>query len=297
MAERVTFHSDGIQLAGYVYRPGGLAQGERRSAVLLCHGFGAHQERYLPDIANHLSARGYVVMTFDYRGFGESEGPRWRLIPLEQIADIRNALTFLQLQDSVLPSSVGLYGTSFGGANVVYAAAIDQRVKCVVSVVGVGNGERWLRSLRRSYEWAELLRQLEEDWKERVLTGQSRMVDRLELMLTDPETAAEANKVLQQFPSSCTHLPLETGQAVIDYHPEEVAAKIAPRPVLFIVADKDVLVPNYITREVYDRALEPKAWVSIPDCGHYDVYYEPAVSSVMASAGEWYQRYIPARPE
>ncbi len=141
-------------------------------------------------------------MTFDYRGFGESDGPRWRLIPLEQISDIRNALTVLQLQDGVLASNTGVYGTSFGGANVVYAAAIDQRVKCVVSVVGVGNGERWMRSLRRAYEWAGLLRQLEKDWKQRVLTDQSQIVDRLELMLTDPATKPRLRKY---FKSSQPH--------------------------------------------------------------------------------------------
>jgi alpha-beta hydrolase superfamily lysophospholipase len=296
MAEQVRFFSDGIRLVGYIYRPEGLRTSEKHSAVLVCHGFGAHQERYLPDIANYLCGQGYIVMTFDYRGFGESEGPRWRLIPLEQIADIRNALTFLQVQDGVDASSVGLYGTSFGGANVVYAAAVDQRVKCVVSVVGVGCGEKWMRSLRRSYEWAEFQRELEEDWKQRVLTGKSRVVDRLELMKTDPATAAEATRILHQFPMSCTHLPLETGQAVIDYHPEDMVARIAPRPVLFIVAGKDVLVPNHITREVYDQAEEPKKWVSIPNCDHYGVYYQPAFSSVMAATHEWYRQYLPAKP-
>ena len=97
MAERVTFYSDGIQLVGYVYRPDRLSSAEKRSGILLCHGFGAHQERYLPDIANYLSGQGYLAMTFDYRGFGESDGPRWRLIPLEQITDVGNAVTCLRL--------------------------------------------------------------------------------------------------------------------------------------------------------------------------------------------------------
>ncbi len=42
MAERVTSYSDGIQLVGYIYRPKGLTRGEKRSAILVCHGFGAH---------------------------------------------------------------------------------------------------------------------------------------------------------------------------------------------------------------------------------------------------------------
>ena len=34
---------------------------------------------------------------------------------------------------------LGIYGTSYGGATVVWTAAVDPRVKAVVSVVGVGH--------------------------------------------------------------------------------------------------------------------------------------------------------------
>lgn len=293
MAERITFFSDGIPLVGYVYRPAGLRPGERRSGILLCHGFGAQQERYLPDIASYLSEQGYVAMTFDYRGFGESQGPCWRLIPWEQVVDIRNALTRLQLVDEVDPARVGLYGTSFGGANVCYAAGVDARAQCVVSVVGVGCGQRWLRSLRRAYEWAELLADLAEDWRQRVTTGQSKIVGRLDIMLPDPATRANAEWASRQFPNSCTQLPLETAQAVMDYHPEEVVGRIAPRPVLFIVAERDVLVPHEVTRELYERAGEPKKWVVIPGAGHYDVYFPPALHRVLDETTLWFRQHLP----
>lgn len=295
MARRVTFYSDGIPLVGYLYDPPNLTAGERRSGVLLCHGFAAHQERYLPEIAEYLAAQGYAVMTFDYRGFGESEGPRFRMIPLEQIADIRNALTFFALQEGVDPKRLALYGTSFGGANVCYAAALDQRVRCVVSVVGIGCGERWLRSLRRAWEWRDLRQDLEEDWRQRVTTGKSKVVERLYIMLPDPDTRANAEWAVKQFPLSCTHMPLETAQAVADYHPEDVVHRIAPRPLLFIVAEKDVLVLPEITRELYDRAGEPKDWKVIPEFGHYDVYFSPAFDLVMAETKTWLERYLPAK--
>src|SRR5919197_1637590 len=133
MPRRVTFYSDGIELVGYVYEPSGVEPSERRSAVLVCHGFGASQDRVLPDAAQHLAEQGYVAMTLDYRGFGESQGPRWRMIPQEQVRDIRNALTFLQTLEMVDPTSIALWGTSFGGANVSYVAGVDSRVKCTVS--------------------------------------------------------------------------------------------------------------------------------------------------------------------
>src|ERR687886_214175 len=111
MRQRVTFYSDEIELIGYLFTPDDLRAGERRSAVLVCHGFGASQDRVLPEVAVHLAEQGYVAMTLDYRGFGESQGPRWRKIPQEQVRDIRNALTFLQTRDSVDPEAIGLWGT------------------------------------------------------------------------------------------------------------------------------------------------------------------------------------------
>ena len=140
MVERRTFYSDGLKLVGYLRVPEGIRDGEKRSAVVLCGGFGAHQERFLPEMADYLSSQGYVTFTFDYRGFGESEGPRWRMIPQEQVKDIANAITFLEAQDVVNSAMIGLLGASFGGANVCYVAGVDTRVACVVSVVGVGCG-------------------------------------------------------------------------------------------------------------------------------------------------------------
>jgi len=42
-------------------------------------------------------------------------------MPMRQIEDIRNAVTFLQHQPEVVPERIGLFGVSLGGANVSYA--------------------------------------------------------------------------------------------------------------------------------------------------------------------------------
>jgi alpha-beta hydrolase superfamily lysophospholipase len=294
MPRRVTFYSDGIELVGYLYAPSDLEPGQRRSAVLVCHGFGAHQERILPDVARQLAGEGYVALTIDYRGFGESQGPRWRMIPQEQVRDIRNALTFLQTLEMVDPDAVALWGTSFGGANVSYVAGVDSRVRCTVSVVGVGCGERWLRSLRRAWEWRDFRQELEEDWRQQVRTGESRMVDRTYIMLPDPVSAAAIEATLAQFPNMCRQLPLETARAVLEFHPEEVVHRAAPRPILFIVAGQDGLVLNEITREVYERAGQPKKWVVIPDIAHYEVYAPENLTRAVAESAAWYRQHLTA---
>ena len=104
-----------------------------------------------------LNEAGYAVLNFDYKGWGDSEGPKSRLAPYSRVADVQAGLTFLAAQPEVETSQLGLYGTSYGGATVVWVAAIDPRVKCTVSVVGIGNGSRWMRSVRRPDEYYDLL--------------------------------------------------------------------------------------------------------------------------------------------
>src|SRR5262249_8927932 len=140
-----------------LFLPSDYKAGERRPAIVLCHGFTGIRSLILGDYAKVFCAAGFVVLTFDYRGYGGSEGTCRRLIPLEQIDDIRNAISFVETLPEVDPNRIGLWGTSFGGANAPYAAGVDTRIKAVVGQVGFGDGERFLLDTRRFGEREELL--------------------------------------------------------------------------------------------------------------------------------------------
>src|SRR5439155_1410144 len=84
-------------------------------AAVQCHGYTGIKDLYLPDNARTLAQAGYVVMTFDYKGWGESAGPRSRLAPYSRVADVQAAMTFLGTLPEVDAERIGLYGTSYGG--------------------------------------------------------------------------------------------------------------------------------------------------------------------------------------
>jgi cephalosporin-C deacetylase-like acetyl esterase len=113
----VNFFSEGVRMEGDLFLPDGLKAGERRPGIVLCHGFTGIRSVILADYAKVFVAAGFVALTFDYRGFGGSEGTKWRLIPLEQIDDIRNAISFFETLAEVDPERIGLWGTSFGGGH------------------------------------------------------------------------------------------------------------------------------------------------------------------------------------
>lgn len=291
----VSFYSDGLKLSGLIYEPDDLKPGERRPTVVCCHGYTGMKDVYLLPVPERLAANGYVALTFDHRGFGKSEGIVARLIPLEQVEDIRNAVTFMTTVPSVDVNRIALYGTSFGGGNVVVAAATDDRVSCVVSVVPVGNGERWMKSLRKHWEWLKFQKVLAEDRVQRVLTGKSRRVDVTELMPGDPHSRQVIQEKVKAAEKYTEGYPLENAEATIRYKPEDYVQAIAPRPILFMHTERDGLVPIDECYALHAKAGEPKKLVTIPDSDHYDVYkfVNPDVFEiVMRATVDWYDTHL-----
>jgi uncharacterized protein len=103
----VQYYSDGIRLDGFILAPADLRPNEKRPAVIICSGFQGLMEwvpsRWWPQFVEG----GFVCLAFDYRGFCTSDGERGRIIPDEEIVDVRNSITFLQQQSEVDPERIG----------------------------------------------------------------------------------------------------------------------------------------------------------------------------------------------
>jgi len=295
MKRAIEFYSEGMKLCGDVYVPDGLSAGEKRSAVLLCHGYTGVKDLYLPDNARVLNEAGYVVLTFDYKGWGDSEGSRSRLAPYSRVADVQAAMTYLGVQPEVNEDSIGIYGTSYGGATVSWVGAIDQRAKCIVSVVGIGHGARWMSRVRRMDEWFDLLERSKSDREQRAVTGKSDMVERSDILLPDRQSAELAAAARKNNPAAVGTIPVEYVDDTIGFNPEWIVGKISPRPILFITSDDDRLVPQEESEQLYAHAGEPKKLVVLHGVGHYEVYAEPAFTEVMKETLAWYQKYLPAK--
>ena len=295
MKRPVEFYSEGFKLCGDVYTPDDLAQGEKRAAVLLCHGYTGVKDLYLPDNAASLNQAGYVAMTFDYKGWGDSEGTRNRLAPYSRVMDVQAAMTYLGCQPEVDDERIGLYGTSYGGATVSWVGAVDHRAKCIVSVVGVGHGARWMSRVRRVDEWFDLLERSAEDRVKRATTGELEYVDRSDILLPDRQSAELAAAARRNNPAAVGTIPIEYVDDTIGFNPEWIVDKISPRPILFITSDNDRLVLPEESEQLYAHAKEPKKLVVLKGYGHYEVYAEPAFSEVMVETLAWFGEYMPAR--
>src|SRR5271156_157801 len=231
--ETISFQSAGLRLHGVLGVPEGLRPGERRPAFLVLHGFGSNCEG--PNVLQPtrvLSEFGYVTLRFDMRGCGKSEGEFGRVICLEQVDDLGNALDFLARHPAVHPDRIGVIGSSFGGAVAVYAGGTNPRVAAVISNGGWGHGERKFRGQHRTPgAWAEFTAMLEEGRTHRARTGQSLMVPRYDIVPIPDHVRQnlERQKVGMLAPNSVEMFPAETAQSMFDFRAEDVVGKIAPR--------------------------------------------------------------------
>ena len=203
------------------------------------------------------------------------------------------ALTFLGTRPGVDPAHLGLYGTSYGGATVIWAAALDERVRCVVSVVGIGDGRRWMRSVRRPDEWHDLLARAREDREQAVVSGESALAERDEILMQDRASAALSAAQRANNPDAVSTVPASFIDETLSFHADWVVGKIAPRPLLLVTTEDDRLVPPEESQSLYDLAGEPKRLVVLKGYGHFDVYAEPAFGEVMAATLAWYRAHLP----
>jgi dipeptidyl aminopeptidase/acylaminoacyl peptidase len=288
--ERIHFYSEGDRLAGILYLPEGSS--EKTAGIVLCHGFTGIKESILPQYAEAFVEAGFVALTFDYRGFGESDGRRGRLLWQEQAADIRNAVTYLMTRPMVDENRMGLWGTSYGGALAPYAFALDDRVKACVGQLGFGDAYSAVAA-RMPLEEIEVFRgMIEQDRRQRVLHNDPMYGDAMSLA-ADPEMTAFFEEEAKRLPQlEGREIVLQFLEAHLEFSPAEVIHKKGDRPLLLIAAELDVVCPIENYKELYDKAPEPKKWVVFEETRHFEFYEgEPAERSA-AEAVKFFKEHL-----
>lgn len=290
----VSFTSAGARLDGDLYLPDDLV-GERRPALVGCSGYQGLKDMHPARFARAFVPEGYVCLGFDYRGFGRSEGPVGRLHPEEQVEDVRSAIDFLETIPEVDPSRIALLGWALGGGIVIAAAANDPRARSVVAVNAIGDGERSTRLMHDEESWGRLAERMRADRSRRGVEGASELVPPFELVRLDRVTRGYVVHELARYPGFGTPVTLESAELLLRFRPEDVVARLAPRPLLLVHgAENDLHSPDE-SRELYRRAGEPKELVLLPGCGHTEWMYDehPKFRRLVALIGRFLQETLP----
>lgn len=295
--EDVVYYSDGLRVAAHLYGPPGWRERDERLPAVVClTGYSGRKNVATVDIPRRLAREGFVALALDYRGYGESEGDRNRHRPLEQAQNTYDAATFLETVDGVDAGRIGVYGSSFGAANAIWTAAFDARFKVVVSAAGVHDGTRWLRSVRSAYDWYEFRDRIAEHARRRVATGEKEMIYRYDIYPLDPDAADKPRMTKEEHGTEDDpRVDLESVEACFRYRPDWVADRIAPRPVLFIAAERDSMVPPEEVYETHAKCGEPKKLVVLEGARHNQVYEfsnSPYFETVAGETTDWFRKHL-----
>lgn len=282
-AERAEFFSGGIRIAAVVYTPQGVPADQVRPGVVVCNGMRGIKEWIVPRFGEFFAASGYTAMVFDHRGLGESGGEPGSVLPQGQVEDVRNAVTYLQSRSDVDSDRIVLWGTSFGGANAISAAAVDLRVKAVATQVAFGDWGRVLRSTLSGAAMDRLSRVVDADRADRVRTGVSARISPDLMLDNDESRAAKARSAADIGEHPELTFTVESVERIMEYRPEAVVHMIAPRPLLVIGSAVDGVIPFSESESLYRLAGEPKELLSL-QIGHYDICEPPGSDSAAQMA-------------
>lgn len=130
---KVTFYNRyGITLAADLYIPKN-AEG-KLPAIAVSGPFGAVKEQASGLYAQTLAERGFLTIAFDPSYTGESSGePRYVASPDINTEDFSAAVDYLSTRDDVDAERIGILGICGWGGMALNAAAIDTRIKAVVT--------------------------------------------------------------------------------------------------------------------------------------------------------------------
>ncbi len=297
MRTDVEFPSHDLTCRGWLYRPEGAPAAA--PAILMSHGFSAVKEQGLDGFARGFCAAGFVVLAFDYRFLGASDGaPRGRIIPQEQHDDNRSALEWLTRQPGVDPARIGIWGSSYSGGHALFMGAMDPRLKVVVAQVPAISTARSLIAMAGRDGFAAYLQMLADDHAARNVGGPGGQIpvvapEGQPAVLGTPDSWAWFSASgAADAPNWVNSTSLESVARLAEYGPAAFIDLISPKPLLIQAARGDSLIPIDQVREAFARAGEPKRLVEY-DGGHFDLYPgSPFHEQALAAATDWFSSHL-----
>lgn len=288
----ITLWSDGTRLSGVLLYPKDRGEDEKLPAIVLCNGWGGTKAFLMRSgIAPRFAAAGYVSVNYDYRGWGDSDS---RLVvrgempkpdkdgyvtvkaqairevvdPFDQQEDIDAAVSYIYGEPMVDKDRIGIWGTSFGGGHVIYRAAHDSRIACVVAQVG----------------------SMPDDWTKRFPLGLNNVYEGKSARargLSDPVPQGGGS------PGGLTGTPYSERIAL--FNPGQYADRVAV-PTLLIDAEKEhyfnIKENSGRVHEILKKNGVPTEYHVFKGIGHYAVYSGQPLDDAMKLEIAWFDKHL-----
>jgi len=284
----ITFWSDGSRLQGTVFTPKDIALEEKLPGILLIHGWGGHRGNLNKNYAPHFAKLGFVVMTFDLRSWGESDGffvaettlppvnsvanvdvsgqhIRSIVNPFKMLDDARAALSWFVAEPNLQANNIGVWGTSFGGSLAVVTAANDRRVKALVTQMAPVNNQA---------TFGEIPEGMVSAWETQRARGE----------ITPYPGPESASPGLRGYPDMI---------AMKRYDPAAYWPKVSS-PTLIIDAENEELFDRRVNGLALHQSLKGRIATNykVIEGKHYDLYRGDGYEQALKAAQDWFLEHL-----
>lgn len=292
----VSFTSGGNQLRGHLFLPPGFTPTETYTPVLVTGSWTSVKEQ-MPDVyASQLAQRGFVALTFDFTGFGESEGlPRQLEDPWLKIDDLGAAVDYLTTLPYLDQEELTGMGFCASSGYMAKAVARDDRFARLVLVAPWLHNPTMARGL---YDYRPggtegLLAASRSAAKHYRETGEMRYV--LAASELDPLSAMYVpNDAFDYYlnPTKAAGARYDNRFAVSSWEPwltfDGISAAEDIHQPTFILHSEQGALPDG-TRQFYGQLTGPKEIVWLNDYNQQQLYHEPIA---VAAAVEKVTQYL-----
>lgn len=294
----VSYQSMGYKVAAHLYTPKDFDPLKSYSTIIFTSPGTSVKEMSGAMYGEELAKRGYVFMTYDRIGFGESEGPYHQPIDFHFCTEvIRDGISFLRSHSFVDRGKFFGLGLCVGTQQLIQVALTDKRIKAVATGSGMLDSFVFMRNFmdreqrHAAYLAANEARQAYYETGEMAMFDYNQKADPTDM----PEHSTSRDGQLYYNGEEPPHprydsmIPANSDE----YNWGNHAVAFAPffeTPYMGIVGEFTDLA--LLTKAFFDECTDPKEYVIIPGMGHVDLYHVPkAVSAVCEAATGFFTKH------
>ena len=269
MKEKVFYNQtyNKVKIAGELYKPENFDKNKKYPAIIVVHPAGGVKEQVAGLYAQKLAENGFVTLAYDAAYQGESGGePHFLENPASRVEDVRSSVDYL-----------------------------------TVSAFDLGRARR--QGLGDSMSIAQQQQKLKDAAQQRTKEANGEPVKYAGYVPNSLEEIPGNAPIMyrqgyEYYRTPLASHPRSENKYIFSNYVQQAAFTafdrpefISPRPVLFIVGEN--AESAYFSKEAYDRALEPKEYVVIPNATHMEMYYKPEyVTPAVEKLTEFYKKNL-----
>ena len=296
----VSFKSQGYNLSGLLYVPQAFEPNRQYPTVVFSGPFNQVKEQTGAVYGKKLAEKGYIALSFDHLGYGDSEGPvrnnekaSWKM------DGIRDAVSYLGTLSFVDREKMYGLGVCASGGYMPIVATTDKRLKAIATVSGMMDNTASYFGVMTKEQLLPLFKMANDARQKAYETGELEYYDALGMESYDEENEGYdyymTKRAGKETYPNYSHL---APKVLMEDAPLTSAVALAPylyTPYLGIYGEKALsgdIQTAPLTIAFYENASEPKELYEVEGASHVSLYdIDKDVDRAVAKMDEFFKKY------